>query len=123
MTSAIAAFLSVVLAIVLGIAALEVLGSASHGGRDFMPMVGFAGVFLIVSGFIYGRLFLTTIRACVAGLAAYALVVGLLVADLGGTAVGTFFLDWFGLTIAVTLLPWCLGLLAGKYAQRFQLTP
>lgn len=123
MKSAVAAFLSVVLAIALGWGALAFLGSANRGGRDFTLIAAFAAVFLIGSGFTYGRWFLATYRSCAAGLAVYAILVWTLVAEGTGSATGSFFMDWFFFVLALTLGPWFVGLWAGKYARRFQLTP
>jgi FtsH-binding integral membrane protein len=122
MKSAIAAFLSVVLAVLMGFGTLAVLDVAPEAGRDATPIVIFAGIFLIVSGFIYGRWFLRNAGACIAGLAAYAALIGSLVAFFGGTSLLGFFVDWLFLILAVTLVPWFAGLALGKYAQRFQLT-
>ena len=124
MKSAIAAFVSVVLGVLVGYAAFVFFAPRGYAGRDVTPLMAFAALFLIGSGVVYGRWWLAGGLACAAGLAAYALVVGALVTYFSGASPANgFFLDWFFLVLAVTLVPWGLGVFAGKWARRIQFTP
>lgn len=120
--AAISAFVSVVLGVVLGYGMFALLAPGGYSGRDATPLVVIAALFLVLSGFAYGKWFLRGGPACFVGLALYAMVVGLLVAVLGGTEAGYFFFEWVCAVLAVTLAPWALGLWLGRYAQRFKLS-
>lgn len=122
MKSAAAAFLSVVLAVAMGYGAFFALGVGPNYSRNPLPIVIFAALFLVVTGFVYARWFFASMKSCVAGLAAYAALIAALVAYFGGTALAGFFADWFVSIIAVTLAPWLVGFAAGKFAQRIRLT-
>ena len=124
MKSAVAAFASVVLGVCVGWAALGFFAPRGFAGRDITPLVIFAAIFLVGSGLVYGRVWLRGTGECMAGLAAYALVVGVIVRFFaGGDPRDEMFFDWFVLVLVVTLVPWLAGMFAGKWSRRFQLTP
>lgn len=120
MKSTIAAFLSVVLAFLLGYLVWALLGIGANYSRNPLPLLIFAGVFLVLGGYAYRRWFFTTVSTCLLGLAGYAVVVGLVVANLGGTELFGFFTEWFVSVLAVTLLPWLVGCFGMKHFDRWR---
>jgi hypothetical protein len=117
------AFTSIVVGVVVGWAAFGLLGVHGASGRDATPLMAIAALLLVVTGFVYGVWWFRNARACLAGLAGYAVAVGILVVYFsGGGALSDFFFDWFFLVLAVTLVPWALGVFAGRWARRVQLS-
>ena len=112
MKPALAAFLSLVLSIAIGLLAAFAMpsgGSSRLGG--VLLMVGFAAVPLVAGGFAYRRWFYRTTSSCLAGVGAYcalAAVVAVGVPD-------SFPMEVLILLLTVTLTPWYAGFLAGKH--------
>jgi len=121
--SALASFLSVVLGVVTGYAAFGALGLATglEYGRNPLPIAICAAVVLLATGYTYGRWLHASILGCVLGLAAYVWLVYATVAYLGGS-VGGIFYDWFFATLAVTLVPWVVGLILSRFGKKKRTT-
>ena len=118
MKSVIAAFLSVLVAIGLGLGLYAALDLGRASGRDPWPLLASSAIFLAVGGFAYRRWFHTTRLACAVGLGVYVALVGAGVAGLAGTGVPRLTAEWFfGLT-AATLVPWFAGFVAARFSRR-----
>jgi hypothetical protein len=121
--SAIAALLSLLAGVLLGYAAFDFLEPSGYAGRDPTPIMILAALFLVASGFVHGRWWLRGAMWCLAGVFAYATLVGLVVGWFAGFSIAGVLSDWTAVVLVVTLLPWGLGVLAGKWARRITLTP
>ena len=125
--SCLGAALSLTVGVVLGFGAFTVL-QIGPTGRDLVAIaVPTAGVLFFV-GLAYGRLWMASGWSCLGGIVLFALpVAAVVMAFAGGLPMAgfewRFLLDWVALVMAVTVPPWGLGALIGRWSQRFQLTP
>jgi hypothetical protein len=114
MKSAIAALVSVVLGIALGLLALKAMppGESSLLGGVLL-MVGFCALPLAAAGFAYRAWFHRSGSGCLAGLAAYAALAALVAMAVPDSFPG----EVWALLLVVTLVPWSAGFLAGRLLQ------
>ena len=119
MKSAFGSFFSLLLGAVAGYALFGVVGLVSglEMGRNPLPVAICACVTLLASGYGYGRWLHASIIGSAIGVAAYVALVYAAVAYLGGT-VGGIFADWFVAALAVTIVPWLVGLALSRLGKR-----
>ena len=122
--ASLAAFLSIELALGAGWLCFGLLYLGPGLGRDFLPILLFCAFFLLGSGAIYGRWPHASFGATALGIAAHAVLVWVVVAVFSGSwQLDDFTMGWIMPLLLATVLPWLLGLWAGRYSRRFQLTP
>ena len=107
-----AAFLSVLAGIGLGVGLVALFGVAGRSGRDPLPMLVLAGTSLLATGFFYGMLWHRSAASCALGLAAYMALLAIALALVGGA--GT---DWGVVLSFATLPPWLLGFATGHWLR------
>lgn len=116
---ALAVFLSLVLAIVLGYATMALLGASGNSGRDVSPLVFCSLAFLVAGGFAYRRWFHRSEAGLLLGLVAYGALVGWVV----NWFAGGISPDWFVLALLLTVGPWFAGMGIGHWTRHLRMTP
>ena len=112
MKSALAAVVSVLLGIAIGMLALWAMPGGNHDRLgEALLMVGFVALPLLACGFAYRRWFFRSASSCLGGLAAYAALAFVLAMAIPDSFTG----EVFALLLVVTLAPWFAGFLAGKH--------
>lgn len=119
MKSALGSFFSLLLGVVAGYFLFGLLSMATglHYGRNPLPIAICAAAVLLATGYAYGRWLHASWIGCAIGIAPYIALIYAIVAYLGGT-VGGIYYDWFYAALAVTLVPWAMGLALGRVLTR-----
>jgi hypothetical protein len=117
---ALAVFLSLVLAIALGIATMALLGARGDSGRDFSPLVSCSLAYLALGGFAYRRWFHRGEAGTWLGLAVFAVLLAWAVGSIeGGDAPSP---DWYVFALALTVGPWFAGFGIGHWTRHLRMT-